>query len=64
MKGLGVDTRAENALLGGAESRSCLAVIPNGEGVDPTKAEEICGGVVLGAMGSGSSPRSIRSTKG
>jgi len=63
VKGLGVDARAENALLGGAESRSRLAVIPNCEGVGPTKAEEICGGVGSGAMGSGSSPRSICSTK-
>ena len=55
-KGLGVDTRTENAFLGGAGSRPCLRVIPNGEGADPPKTEEFCGGMGSGALGAGSSP--------
>lgn len=41
-KGLGVDTRTENAFLGGTGSRSCLEVASNGKGTDPPGTEEIC----------------------
>ena len=54
-KGFGVDTRAENAFLGGTELRSCLGVIPNGKGVDPPKTEEFCGGMGSEALGAESS---------
>lgn len=63
-KGLGVDTRAENAFFGGAGPGSCSGIIPNGEGVDPPKMEETCGGMGSGTVGTGSSPCSVCSTKG
>jgi hypothetical protein len=50
-KGLGVDTMAENAFLGGARSGSRLGAIPNGEGVGASKKEEICEGMGSGAPG-------------
>ena len=55
-KGLGVDTRAENAFLGGTNPRPCIGFIPNGEEVDPPKTEEICGGMGSEALGAESSP--------
>jgi hypothetical protein len=55
-KGLGVDTRTENAFLGGTESVSCLGAIPNDEGVDLPKTEEICGGMGSEALDAESSP--------
>lgn len=55
-KGLGVDTRAENAFLGGTGSTGGLRVVPNDDGVDPPKTEEICGGMGSGALGTRSSP--------
>lgn len=61
-KELGVDTRAENALFGSVESRTCLEVIPNGEGVGPPKTE-VCG-MGSGTAGSGSSACSVCSMKG
>ena len=64
VKGLGVDTRTENAFLGGTGSMPCLGVTPNGEGVDSPKTEEICGRMGPGALGAESSPCSVCSAKG
>lgn len=55
-KGLGVDTSTENAFWGGTEFRSRSGVIPNGEGFDPPKPEEACGGMGAGVLNAGSSP--------
>ena len=63
-KGLGVDTRVENALLVGAGSKSWLGVVPNGERVGAPKAEEVCEGMGSGTVDGGNPPCPVCSTNG
>lgn len=56
VKGFVVETRTENAFLGGGVSRPCWLVIADGENVDPPKTDGICRGMDSKVVGSGSMP--------
>ena len=48
-KGLGVDTRVENAFFGGEVSVSCWRATSEGEVVNPPNVDRACQGIVGGS---------------